>query len=97
MYRAVNLCFYDISNHHRVHQSALVDRGANGGVAGNDVRVIFKSPTRTVNIRGIDNHQIDSVPIVTAGAVATSQHGCVIILMHQYAYHGKGKTFQLTR
>jgi hypothetical protein len=32
---------------------SLVDLGANGGVAGNDVRIIFKT-NRTVDIRGIE-------------------------------------------
>jgi hypothetical protein len=41
-----------------------------------------------VDIRGIDNHEITtSIPIATAGAVARSQPGDVILLMCQYAYH----------
>ena len=48
---------------------SLVDRGANGGVAGNDVRVISKHPYRIVDVRGIENNEIASIPLVTAGAV----------------------------
>jgi hypothetical protein len=33
---------------------SLVDRGANGGVAGNNVRVIFTTVC-TVDVRGMDN------------------------------------------
>jgi hypothetical protein len=45
-------------------------------------------------VQGIDNHQIVDIPIVTAGAVVKLQHGEVIIITHQYAYTGKGKTIQ---
>ena len=43
---------------------SLVDRGANGVVAGDDVRDIF-STSRTVDIKVIDNHQVVDVPIGT--------------------------------
>ncbi len=79
---------------HRVSQASsrkkgsLIDRGANGGVAGSDTRVIERHAHRTVDVRGIDNHEIiTSIPIVTAGAVARSQPGDAILIMHQYAYH----------
>ena len=45
--------------------ASLVDRGANGGIAGDDVHIIEKSD-QTVDVRGIDNHQITNIPIVTA-------------------------------
>eukprot|EP00980_Cylindrotheca_fusiformis_P021811 scaffold8646_cov116-Cylindrotheca_fusiformis.AAC.1 len=73
---------------------SLVDRGANGGIAGNDVRVIAYHPDhRRVDIRGIDNHEITSIPIVTAGGLCQTQRGPVIAILHQYAYHPtQGKT-----
>ena len=83
---------YSISNHSTISQDSLVDRGANGGIAGDDVRVIEKVPDRFVNVRGIDNHEITEIPIVTAGGVTRTQHGEVIVIMHQYAWHGKGRT-----
>ena len=71
--------------------SSLVDRGANGGICGDDVRIIDSgSNQRTVNIQGIDNHTILNVPIVSAGGVVMTQHGLVIVIMHQYASVGKG-------
>ena len=75
----------------RYHKGTLIDRGANGGVAGEDVRVISKSD-RTVNISGIDNHEMKNVPVGTVGGVALSQYGDVIAIMHQYAIAGKGRT-----
>jgi hypothetical protein len=78
---------YNVSQASRKKKSSLIDRGANGGRAGIDTRVIEHHPHRTVDIRGIDNHEITSIPIVTAGAIAQSQRGDVIVIMHQYAYH----------
>jgi hypothetical protein len=40
----------------------LIDQGANGGVAGEDVRVIFRT-NLTVDIKGIDNHHINNISI----------------------------------
>ena len=85
-----NLC--SISSHAKTTSESLVDRGANGDIAGNDVRIINKDAHRRVNVRGIDNHEITSIPLVTAGAVTSSQHGEVIVIMNQYAYHPQHKT-----
>jgi hypothetical protein len=74
---------YSVSQASRRKKSSLIDQGANGGIAGIDTRVIERHPHRTVNIRGIDNHEITSIPIVTAGAVARSQRGDAILIMHQ--------------
>jgi hypothetical protein len=46
------------------------------------MEVIERHPHRTVDIRGIDNHEITSIPVITAGAVARSQRGDVIVIMH---------------
>ncbi len=82
-----HLVTYSVSRASRRTPDSLIDRGANGGIAGTDTRVLARHPHRTVDIRGIDNHEITSIPIVTAGAVARSQRGEVILIMHQYAYH----------
>jgi hypothetical protein len=69
-------------------KNSLIDQGANGGITGIDTRVIECHSHQTVDIRGVDNHEITtSIPIVTAGAVARSQPGDIILLMRQYAYH----------
>jgi hypothetical protein len=92
-YRQVNTAktLYVASDHCTVRRGALVDRGANGGIAGDDVRIIHESG-RQVDVQGIDNHQIVDIPIVTAGAVVSTQRGDVIIIMHRYAWTMKGKT-----
>ena len=69
--------------------ASLIDRGANGGVAGDDVRVIFKT-SRMVDIKGIDNHLVNDINIGTVGGIVQTQKGPVIAIMHQYALFGKG-------
>jgi hypothetical protein len=88
----LNDVMYQVSSHKQTTLSlALIDRGANGGVAGSDTRLIDKS-LRSVPIQGIDDHMIKDVPIGTVGAVVNTQRGEVIAIMHQYAYTGKGST-----
>ena len=74
-----------------VQNLSLVDRGANGGLAGDDVRVISKT-NRRVDIRGIDNHQVTGIDIGTVGGVVDTQKGPVVAIMHQYALLGKGSS-----
>jgi hypothetical protein len=81
---------YWASSHHQVRTGALIDRGAIRGIAGDDVLIINRTG-RQVDVQGIDNHQIVDIPIVTAGAIVKTQRGEVIIILHQYAYTGKGK------
>src|SRR5687767_15950621 len=75
VYRQVNMAsmIYTISSCHAGSKSSIVDRGANGGIAGDDVQVIAKTG-RTVDIQGIDNHRINAIPIVTAGGVINTQN-----------------------
>jgi hypothetical protein len=80
-----------VSKHHSAHPGALVDRGANGGIAGSDVCITARTGL-IVYVCGIDNHQITKIPIVSSGAVAKTEHGELIVSMQQYAYTGTGKT-----
>ena len=82
---------YTASKHCSVQKGALIDQGANGGIAGDDVRLICKTGHQ-VDVQGIDDHHIVDIPLVSAGAVVKTQRGDAIIIMHQYAYTGKGRT-----
>ena len=85
----VHEVIYKVSAHNSSSDVSLVDRGANGGIAGNDVRVIERLH-RHVDVQGIDNHIMDNIPIVTAGGVTKTQRGEVILILNQYAFFGKG-------
>ena len=45
--------FYHIAQTKQAHHGSLVDRGANGGLAGSDVRVLSKSSWKCT-VTGID-------------------------------------------
>ncbi len=70
---------------------SLVDRGANGGIAGDDVLVLERSH-RTCDVSGINNHTMPSLPIVTCAGLVNTSIGKTIVIMHEYAYAGKGST-----
>ena len=91
LYRSFNSTVtYSTSKIDMAINNSLVDRGANGGVCGEDVKIICYNPDRKVDVRGIDNHEISSIPLVSAGGVTTSLNGDLIVIMHQCAYCGKG-------
>ena len=90
-YRQVNIATitYSISScHANGHKGSLVDHGANGGIAGNDVHTIAKTD-KNVDIQSIDNHRINKISNVTAKGVVNTQKGPVIAIMHQYAWEGQ--------
>ena len=43
-----------------------------------------------VSIQDINIPTLSNIPIVSTGGVVLTQHGPVIIIMHQYAHVGKG-------
>ena len=80
---------HSIARHKR---GSLVDRGANGGILGNDAIVLYRYPHRTVDVTGIDNHEMGGLVMVDAYAKTISQHGDLIVILQQYAYHGLNRT-----
>ena len=57
-----------MSKHSSSHYGSLIDRGANGGLAGSDVRILERTG-RTVSVTGIDNHELPGLGIVTCAAL----------------------------
>ena len=70
---------------------ALMDRGANGGLMGEEGRLI-EWTDRTIDCTGIDSHEIRDLKIGSFGATVRTQMGPIIIEMHEYAYVHGGKT-----
>ena len=69
----------------------MVDRGANGGLAGSDMRVIHKTH-RKINIQGIDNHEVTGLDVDTAATLLNASQGKVIGIFNEYAYLEKGSS-----
>ena len=55
------------------------------------MRVIHKTH-RKINIRGIDNHEVTGLDVVTAATLLNTSQGKVIGIFHEYAYLGKGSS-----
>ena len=77
----------------RVNQTnhQLIDRGANGGLAGADMRVVDTTP-RKISIVGIDDHELTGLNVATAAALLDTQKGPIIGVFHEYAHLGKGRS-----
>ena len=86
-----NLITYTFSKSNTSAFAHLVDRGANGGLAGADMKILQKSG-RKVNISGIDNHEITGLDVVTCASMFDTNQGRIIAIFHEYAYHGKGRS-----
>ena len=72
---------------------ALIDGGANGGLAGANVRVLETIPHMRVDILGITDNTMESLPIVQCAALVDMvDKGKVILIMSQYAKHDHGQT-----
>ena len=68
---------------------SLVDRGANGGPAGSDVRVLSTS-LRKCYVTGIDNHELPGLDVVQCATLVDTNHGIVNLIINEYAYYGRG-------
>ena len=83
--------FYHVTQTRQAQHGLLVDKGANGGLAGSDVRIVFKS-SRNCTVTGIDQHQINGLDILQCAALVKPNHGYVNLIMNEYACYGKGHT-----
>ena len=73
------------------HWTALVDRGANGCIAGGDMRVM-ETTTSTIDLSGIDDHTVRNLKVVKAGGVTRTPEGEVLLVVHQAAWMADGRT-----
>ena len=80
---------YHVAQANKAKHGSLADRGANGGLAGSDVRVLSISPSKCT-VTGIDNHEIPGLDLVQCGALFDTNHGIVNLIMNEHAYYGRG-------
>ena len=71
--------------------NVLMDIGANGGVAGGNMRPISWT-NRMVDLNGADKHTVQELRLGTFSAVTESQCGPIIAVFPQMAYMPDGKT-----
>ena len=70
---------------------ALIDRGANGCIAGNDTKLL-EFTGQSTDLSGIDDHTIRNLKIARVGGVTKSSIGDLIIIINQAAYMPDGRT-----
>ena len=87
----IQVCQCYLFQHANHTNQQLVDRGANGGLAGSDMRVIHRTQ-RKINIQDIDNHEVTGLDVVTAATLLNTSQGKVIGIFNEYAYLGKGSS-----
>ena len=67
--RSINQHFtYHIAQASQAKHGSLVDRGANGGLAGSDVRILSRS-SRECTVTGIDSHELQGLDVVQCAAL----------------------------
>ena len=69
----------------------LVDRGANGCIAGRDASLVERTD-RFIDLTGVDNHTVRQLNIVHAAYVIDSQLGPVIVHVPQAAFMPDAKS-----
>ena len=90
--RSINHHFtYHVAQASQAKHGSLVDRGANGGLAGSDVRILSRS-SRKCTVTGIDSHELQGLDVVQCAALVQTNHGIVNLIMNEYACYGKGHT-----
>ena len=87
----IQVCKCYLFQHANHTNQQLVDHGANGGLAGSDMHVIHKTQ-RKINIKGIDNHEVTGLDVVTAATLLNTSQGKVIGIFNEYVYLGKGSS-----
>ena len=87
----IQVCQRYLFQHANHTNQQLVDRGAKGGLAGSDMRVIHKTH-RKINTQSIDNHEVTGLDVVTAATLLNTSQGKVIGIFNEYAYLGKGSS-----
>ena len=87
----IQVCQYYLFQHANHTNQQLVDRGANGGLAGSDMCVIHRTCYK-INIQGIDNHEVTGLDVVTAATPLNTSQGKVIGIFNEYTYLRKGSS-----
>ena len=82
---------YHVAQASQAKHGSLVDRGANGGLAGSDVRILSGS-SRKCTVTGIDSHELQGLDVVQCAALVDTNHCIVNLIMNEYACYCKRHT-----
>ena len=87
----IQVCQHYLFQHANHTNQQLVDHGANGGLAGPDMRGIHRT-YRKIKIQDIDNHEVADLDVVTAATLLNTPQGKVTGIFNEYAYLWKGSS-----
>ena len=85
----IQVCQCSTFQHANHTNQQFIDHGANGGLAGSDMRGIHRT-YRKIKIQDIDNHEVTGLDVVTAATLLNTPQGKVIGIFNEYAYLWKG-------
>ena len=91
----INHVSYQITtqDHQAAYPGALMDSGANRGMAGFDTRFLATVPHAHVDITGVGGDVLQRLPLVQcASVVDTIDEGPIILILSQYAHKPDAKT-----
>ena len=80
---------YHIAQASQAQHGSLVDIGANGGLAGSDVRILSRS-SRKCTVTGSDSHELQGLDVVQCAALVATNHGIDNLIMTENVCYGKG-------
>ena len=81
------------TDHNHAYWGALVDSGANGGMARSDTRILSTTPHPHVDITSVGGNVMERLPLVQCALVVeTIDEGKIILIMSQYAHKPDSKT-----
>ena len=90
---AVVRCHISQQANNNKARGALVDGGANGGLLGEDTRILEHVPNGYVNITGVAGNELANLKLAQAAAlVDTMADGPIIVVMLQCVNYGIGQT-----
>ena len=90
--RTINHHFtYHVALASEAKHGTLVYRGANGGLAGSDVRILSRS-SRKCTVTGTDCHELQGLAVVQCAALIETNHGIVNLIMNEYVCYDMGHT-----
>ena len=72
-------------------KGALLDTGANGGMAGSDMKILIYHAQDRAHVTGIPGNMLLDLPIVTGAAFIETTDGPITGIFYQYTYYSKGK------
>ena len=87
----IQVCQHYPFQHANHTSQQMVDHGANGGLAGPDMRGIHRT-YRKIKIQDIDNHEVADLDVVTAATLLNTPQGKVTGIFNEYAYLWKGSS-----